>query len=160
MNNLDRISEQIRSMGISKDPIEIKPPREVRLNVSRDRLEEMAEQFRTVLNARPELILAEDHLKTRDCYLLRYIFEIDAADAFIIATVEVPEKDRTFPSLATQWFLASRFEREIQDLYGLIPINHPEPRRLPVSPILLSHLDSHHRTLVNPLGFPHSLGEG
>ena len=38
--------------------------------------------------------------------------------------------DTEFPSLATRSFAASRFEREIQDLFGLIAIGHPDPRRL------------------------------
>jgi hypothetical protein len=44
----------------------------------------------------------------------------------------VPEDDRTFPSLATRSYLASRFEREIFDLFGLQPVEHPDLRRLPL----------------------------
>ena len=37
-----------------------------------------------------------------------------------------------FASLATRWHLASLFEREIHDLFGLIPSDHPDLRRLPL----------------------------
>src|SRR5437667_8392843 len=37
-----------------------------------------------------------------------------------------------FPSLATRWYLASLFEREIHDLFGLVPSDHPDLRRLPL----------------------------
>jgi Ni,Fe-hydrogenase III large subunit/Ni,Fe-hydrogenase III component G len=40
-----------------------------------------------------------------------------------------PDKPR-IPSLATLSFPASRFEREMRDLYGIEPDNHPMPRRL------------------------------
>ena len=42
----------------------------------------------------------------------------------------VPADAPRFPSLATRSFAASRFEREIQDLLGLEPVGHPDPRRL------------------------------
>jgi Ni,Fe-hydrogenase III large subunit/Ni,Fe-hydrogenase III component G len=38
--------------------------------------------------------------------------------------------DPTLPSLAYLSFPASRFEREMLDLYGIRPIGHPRPRRL------------------------------
>lgn len=36
----------------------------------------------------------------------------------------------TVPSLARLSFPAGRFEREMRDLYGIVPIDHPLPRRL------------------------------
>ncbi|MBI4467928.1 MAG: NADH-quinone oxidoreductase subunit C [Acidobacteria bacterium] len=79
-----------------------------------------------------ELILAEDTRATRGAYTLRYIFELEHADLFVVASASVPEHDRAFPSLATRWVLASRFEREIHDLFGLLPELHPDLRRLPL----------------------------
>src|SRR5262249_30893406 len=45
----------------------------------------------------------------------------------VTARVDV---DSAFPSLPTRSYAASRFEREIQDLFGLVPTGHPDPRRL------------------------------
>jgi len=45
----------------------------------------------------------------------------------VTARVDV---DEAFSSLATRSFAASRFEREIQDLFGLVATDHPDPRRL------------------------------
>ena len=42
----------------------------------------------------------------------------------------VPASDPAVPSLAYLSFPASRFEREMADLYGIRPIGHPRPRRL------------------------------
>lgn len=36
----------------------------------------------------------------------------------------------TIPSLAGISFPAGRFEREMRDLYGIVPLNHPLPRRM------------------------------
>lgn len=40
------------------------------------------------------------------------------------------KSDLRFPSLASISYPAGRFEREMHDLFGVIPLNHPLPRRL------------------------------
>ena len=45
-------------------------------------------------------------------------------------TVEVPLDDAWIPTLAHISFPAGRFEREIRDLYGIRPTDHPLPQRL------------------------------
>lgn len=45
-------------------------------------------------------------------------------------TVEVPREDPWVPSLAHRSFPAGRFEREMDDLYGIVPDEHPMPKRL------------------------------
>jgi Ni,Fe-hydrogenase III large subunit len=42
----------------------------------------------------------------------------------------VPAADPRVPSIAALSFPAGRFEREMRDLYGIVPENHPLPRRL------------------------------
>ncbi|TNY37915.1 NADH-quinone oxidoreductase subunit C [Thermomonospora catenispora] len=42
----------------------------------------------------------------------------------------VPGDDPRLPSIASLSFPAGRFEREMRDLYGIVPENHPLPRRL------------------------------
>ncbi|CAG4934633.1 unnamed protein product, partial [Acidithrix sp. C25] len=44
--------------------------------------------------------------------------------------LEVKRERPELPSLAKISFSASRFEREMADLYGIIPLNHPLPKRL------------------------------
>jgi Ni,Fe-hydrogenase III large subunit len=42
----------------------------------------------------------------------------------------VPKNDAWIPSLAEISLSAGNFEREIRDLYGIVPRNHPQPHRL------------------------------
>ncbi|WP_104127282.1 NADH-quinone oxidoreductase subunit C [Cryobacterium sp. Y57] len=44
--------------------------------------------------------------------------------------VSVPQNDAWIPSLAEISLSAGNFEREIRDLYGIVPRNHPQPHRL------------------------------
>jgi Ni,Fe-hydrogenase III large subunit/Ni,Fe-hydrogenase III component G len=59
-----------------------------------------------------------------------YLFLAGWPDRRVELHVTVPADDPALPSLASLSFPASRFEREMHDLYGIVPIDHPLPRRL------------------------------
>jgi len=61
---------------------------------------------------------------------LVYLFLAGSPDRRIELQVVLPADSPTLPSLASLSFPASRFEREMHDLYGIVPVNHPLPRRL------------------------------
>ncbi len=44
--------------------------------------------------------------------------------------VEIPRADAWLPTLAGISYPAGRFEREMRDLYGIVPRDHPQPYRL------------------------------
>jgi Ni,Fe-hydrogenase III large subunit/Ni,Fe-hydrogenase III component G len=132
MADLNELKQLLMAANLNLSGIEMRNPRELRVTVSRERLEKFADYLRALSHARPELIVAEDTRLEGGDFTLRYIFALDGATEFIITSVSVPAGDPTFPSLATRWYLASRFEREIHDLFGLTPAGHPELRRLPL----------------------------
>jgi len=59
-----------------------------------------------------------------------YLFLAGAPDRRVELEITIPSDDPQVPSLAAMSFPASRFEREMHDLYGIVPVNHPLPRRL------------------------------
>lgn len=59
-----------------------------------------------------------------------YLFLASAPDRRIELQVTLPADNPELPTLASLSFPASRFEREMRDLYGIVPVNHPKPRRL------------------------------
>ena len=59
-----------------------------------------------------------------------YLFLAGAPDRRVELHVSVPADDPRLPSLAALSYPASRFEREIHDLFGIIAVGHPLPRRL------------------------------
>ena len=77
-----------------------------------------------------ELLAGTDTRPERGDFTLTYVFAAAAPRHPVIVLVSVPADAPHFPSLATRSFPASRFEREVQDLLGLVPTGHPEPRRL------------------------------
>lgn len=132
MADLSELKQLLIAANVNLTRVEMRSPRELRVTVAREKLEELADYLRALSHARPEFIIAEDTRLEGGDFTLRYIFALDGAAEFVVASVSVPAEDPTFPSLATRWYLASRFEREIHDLFGLIPAGHPDLRRLPL----------------------------
>ena len=128
--DLNHLSQRLAAPGLGLNQIETRSPHELRVLLPREKLVEFADYLREHESARPELIVAEDTKSKTQDFTLRYIFALDRTDQLLIATVSVPEEEPEFPSLATRWYLASRFEREIHDLFGIVPKGHPDLRRL------------------------------
>jgi Ni,Fe-hydrogenase III component G len=132
MADLNELKARLVAANLNLSGIEVRNPRELRVSLPRESLTGFADYLRAEVHARPELIVAEDTRLEDRGFTLRYIFELEGAAGFVIASVSVPAQDPTFPSLATRWYLASRFEREIHDLFGLVPTGHPDLHRLPL----------------------------
>ncbi|MCZ7385331.1 MAG: NADH-quinone oxidoreductase subunit C, partial [Candidatus Methanoperedens sp.] len=75
-------------------------------------------------------IFATDERKKEGCFKVHYVFSIDKADAFIIIKINVDEKSPKYNSITHKIAAANWYEREIQDMFGLVPVGHPDPRRL------------------------------
>lgn len=59
-----------------------------------------------------------------------YLFLAGRPDRRTELTLTIPADQPAIPSLARLSFQAGRFEREMLDLYGITPVDHPQPRRL------------------------------
>jgi Ni,Fe-hydrogenase III large subunit/Ni,Fe-hydrogenase III component G len=66
---------------------------------------------------------------TPGAFHLYYVFALDAAGGFIILRVPVPPDKPEFASLTNAIPAVSWQEREVQDLFGLKLIGHPNPHR-------------------------------
>jgi Ni,Fe-hydrogenase III large subunit/Ni,Fe-hydrogenase III component G len=64
-------------------------------------------------------------------FKIRYIFSHSSIDLFIIIETET---SGTFPSLSEEIPALNWYEREMKDLFGLIPEGHPDPRPLMLFP--------------------------
>jgi Ni,Fe-hydrogenase III large subunit/Ni,Fe-hydrogenase III component G len=81
----------------------------------------LAEGFRLALVAAHE---------DPDAFRVVYLFTAGAPDRRIELELRLDLATPTLPSLAALSFPAGRFEREMRDLYGIVPLDHPLPRRL------------------------------
>jgi Ni,Fe-hydrogenase III large subunit/Ni,Fe-hydrogenase III component G len=116
--------------------------------------------------------VATDETATPDGDLkVRYVFEPtapDAPDRFVTLLISVDPARAEAPSLTTVVPAASWHEREMQDLFGIVPVGHPDPRPLVVHDgwprgafPLRKDFDGSRRVAVEPAPeFPHVVAEG
>lgn len=65
-----------------------------------------------------------------DCFRVVYVLVRGADDQRVELVLRTPLDAPVIPSLAAVDYGTGRFEREIRDLYGVVPTGHPLPRRL------------------------------
>jgi len=63
-------------------------------------------------------------------YGLHYIFSLPAADLLVDVSCDVPADAAEYPSATPRLPAAHWYEREVRDLLGVVPVGHPDPRRL------------------------------
>jgi Ni,Fe-hydrogenase III large subunit len=117
-------------------------------------------------------VVATDETQTPDGDLkVRYIFEPTvpgAPDRFITLLISVDPARPEAPSLTTAVPAANWHEREMQDLFGIVPVGHPDPRTLVLHDgwprgmfPLRKTFDGSQRVPVEPAAeFPHLVAEG
>jgi Ni,Fe-hydrogenase III component G len=65
-----------------------------------------------------------------DAFRVVYLFTAGGPDRRVELTLRTERDAPAVPSLAGLSFPAGRFEREMRDLYGIVPLRHPLPSRL------------------------------
>jgi Ni,Fe-hydrogenase III large subunit/Ni,Fe-hydrogenase III component G len=100
------------------------------LRVTRGQLAEaisaqFARGYRLALVAAHEDDPAEPEARFRIVHVL-----LGTAGERVEVVVEIPRTDAWLPTLAGISYPAGRFEREMRDLYGIVPRDHPQPYRL------------------------------
>ena len=76
------------------------------------------------------LMFATDERETEGTFNVYAVFSVPGTDRFDIAVLSLKEDDLTFPSITTEIPAAHWYEREIRDMFGLMPKGHPDLRRL------------------------------
>ena len=90
----------------------------------------LADLLRARFGAELLFMAAADRRADRGTFEVHYLFAAAREDWFLHATAAVPAETPTIASLATFHYPASRFEREIYDLFGIIAEGHPDARPL------------------------------
>ncbi|MBI4593184.1 MAG: NADH-quinone oxidoreductase subunit C, partial [Candidatus Rokubacteria bacterium] len=90
----------------------------------------LAGLLRTGFGAELLFMAAADRRADRGVFEVSYLFAPAREHWFLHATAAVPADAPAIGSLATFHYPASRFEREISDLFGITAEGHPDPRSL------------------------------
>jgi Ni,Fe-hydrogenase III large subunit/Ni,Fe-hydrogenase III component G len=63
-------------------------------------------------------------------FAVEFVFSLPAHDQFLRVRARIPSEDREYPSVSPWVPAALWHEREIKDMFGITPVDHPDPRRL------------------------------
>jgi Ni,Fe-hydrogenase III large subunit/Ni,Fe-hydrogenase III component G len=90
--------------------------------------------IRDVFRARLAMIACSDERKIAGGFALRYFFEAEEADVFIVLVSRMTQSETgsppTYPSVAMLIPSSTSYEREIKDMFGLVAEGSPDPRPL------------------------------
>jgi Ni,Fe-hydrogenase III large subunit/Ni,Fe-hydrogenase III component G len=89
-----------------------------------------AELMCSTLGAQLALMAGDDRRGQTASFFVHYLFAHPRDRWLVLASAQADESSPALPSLARWHYPASRFEREIQDLFGIQFVGHPDPRPL------------------------------
>jgi len=98
--------------------------------VEKSRIPELTQFLHEKARGRLALLFAVDCRPLAEKYEIQYLFAFASDHPWVLLTIELAGHDRLFTSITPSVHAAQWYEREIRDLYGLIPQGHPDLRRL------------------------------
>ena len=104
-------------------------PNEIYFHAKSDLVSGFCSHLYRKWDARLVSVFADDIREKEKTFHLYYVHALDAAHAFFILRVPVAPENPEFASLTTAIPAVNWQEREIQDLFGMKLVGHPNPRR-------------------------------
>jgi Ni,Fe-hydrogenase III large subunit/Ni,Fe-hydrogenase III component G len=131
-------SEQIIAAINEKCPggllsYETPDPSRLFLTMTREKMPDAADYIFNGIKGRLILAGGTDKNQINGTYEVIYIFSLDRDNMFVSLKEIVDPADPRVPSLTNIIPGADWHEREFRDMLGIVPENHPDPRRLVVS---------------------------
>lgn len=110
--------------------VQVKRGRELHCRIPRGLAPKLAEVLRREFQTELTLMVANDRRADKGVFEIHYLFANAHKNWVVHATKELTPSNPTIVSLATFYYPASRFEREIYDLFGIKAVRHPDARPL------------------------------
>lgn len=104
--------------------------RELSLDVSADEIRKIATYVNMQLYGTLISLFACDESQNTGDYIIRYVFCCRDKGVLIVLNTPISPEANQFISIADQVHAAALYEREIHDLFGLVPIGHPYAKPL------------------------------
>lgn len=131
MRDLSQVQSAITTyLGSRVSEVNVIRGNELHCGIQRGAAPLLASLLRAEFSADLILMVAGDRRADKGVYEVSYLFGNSREDWFVHATKEVSHEEPAIISQATSYYPASRFEREIKDLFGIEAIGHPDPRPL------------------------------
>jgi Ni,Fe-hydrogenase III large subunit/Ni,Fe-hydrogenase III component G len=119
----EKLADDVTAVRVVRD-------NELHCSVRAAAVPSLASHLRAGFGAELILMVGADRRADRAAFEVHYLFAAEREPWVLHASAAVPEDTPAISSLATFHYPASRFEREIYDLFGIEADGHPDPRPL------------------------------
>jgi Ni,Fe-hydrogenase III large subunit/Ni,Fe-hydrogenase III component G len=130
MTDRSSAAEQLQAAFPSLVPDYSTDKRTIHYRVSASQLRDIARHLHDKQRGRLALLSAAEGAAGKAQHDLHYLFALGPNQPWIMLMLELSGEERLFPSITPSVHAAQWYEREIRDLFGLIPQGHPDLRRL------------------------------
>src|SRR2546427_2651029 len=131
MNDFSRLQSTLaEKLNGRATNVRIRRGNELHFQIERGDALRLAGFLRADFGAELILMVANDRRADKGVVEIHYLFANGRENWFAHATKNLTFEDPTIDSMATFYYPASRFEREIKDLFGIEAIDHPDTRPL------------------------------
>jgi Ni,Fe-hydrogenase III large subunit/Ni,Fe-hydrogenase III component G len=110
--------------------LETAPSGELVCRCRPEALPEVARILTVDSDVRLQTVVGEDRRRDEGAFWMHYVLAHPPQGWLAQVSVRTDAARPAVPSLAGLHYPASRFEREARDLFGIVPIDHPDPRPL------------------------------
>src|SRR3989454_5015013 len=104
-------------------------PNELYLHTRPELAGALCSAFYKKYNGRLAGVFAEDARAGHNVFFVYYLYVLDSAHGFVLVRVPIPADKPEMTSLTNAIHAVNWQEREIQDLFGIKLLGHPNPRR-------------------------------
>jgi len=105
-------------------------PDEVHIKVGRELFKDTCLALHKIFSSPVYMLFASDQLKEMEKFVVNCVFVNLKEGCWVIVSMDIPQEDPHFDSLAKCIHSASLFEREIWEMFGIHPEGNPDLRRL------------------------------
>ncbi|HZL42230.1 MAG TPA: NADH-quinone oxidoreductase subunit C [Verrucomicrobiae bacterium] len=123
------LNELTQRFGNRIEAVHAPRPNEVYVHAQTDLAPGITAQLYRHFEARLVSFFADDAREKDRTFHLYYVFALDAEGGFIILRVPISPEKPEFTSVTNAVHAVDWQEREVQDMFGLKPLWHPNPRR-------------------------------
>ena len=118
------------ALDVAQEWVREPNPGELVVEASPDALPSLADRVVGGLGGRLVSLFASDERARTNRFLVHHVWSLPASRTFLRVSVPIDPAEPSFPSIAAKYPAANWFEREVMDMFGLVPRNHPNPTRV------------------------------
>lgn len=119
-----------REFGLRADRVIFINGEEIVVTIRQEMLVQVCSYIRSAFQGILTTMVGTDERALNGHFALYYTFSLDREGIFITVKAVVEGEHPVFPSVTPDTPAAHWYEREVKDMLGLVPVGHPDPRRL------------------------------